>query len=129
MKKNLVERVSGGANINSTVDLRQSSRYIIGSLLLLSLLSCLRMIKKIAWYLALGSTCAHPLSRRRGRFALKNGNVEGNERYEYDNFFVTIFQQDLHNQWCLPQDASRRKSPQGTFGENDHLSFDDRLHH
>ena len=32
MKKNLVERVSGGANINSTVDLRQSSRYIIGSL-------------------------------------------------------------------------------------------------
>ena len=84
MKKNLVERVSGGANINSTVDLRQSSRYIIGSLLLLSLLSCLRMIKKIAWYLALGSTCAHPLSRHRGRFALKNGNVEGNERYEYD---------------------------------------------
>ena len=32
MKKNLVERVSGGANINSTVDLRQSSRYIIGNL-------------------------------------------------------------------------------------------------
>ena len=42
------------------------------------------MIKKIAWYLALGSTCAHPLSRRRGRFALKNENVEGNEGYEYD---------------------------------------------
>ena len=75
----LVESFWGGASMNSTVDRRQSSKYIIGSLVIINHTQVgsmrIKVKAKIAlltWCLVWDSIYALLLSRRRERFALKN---------------------------------------------------------